>query len=45
MFRQLYDFGRGARTGQWSPLMAEVVANLDQQNMLGIVAYLASLDP
>jgi cytochrome c553 len=45
MFRQLYDFGHGARTGEWSPLMAQVVSNLDQEDMLAIVAYLASLDP
>jgi cytochrome c553 len=45
MFRQLYDFGHGARTGEWSPLMAQVVSNLDQDDMLAIVAYLASLDP
>jgi cytochrome c553 len=45
MFRQLYDFGHGARTGPWSPLMAQVVTKLDEQEMLAIVAYLASLDP
>ena len=45
MFRQLYDFRHGARTGEWSPLMAQVVSNLDQEDMLAIVAYLASLDP
>ncbi|WP_245266733.1 c-type cytochrome [Bradyrhizobium sp. WSM1743] len=45
MFRQLYDFGHGARNGEWSPLMTQVVSNLDQDDMLAIVAYLASLDP
>jgi cytochrome c553 len=45
MFRQLYDFSHGARTGEWSPLMAQVVSNLDQEDMLAMVAYLASLDP
>jgi cytochrome c553 len=45
MFRQLYDFRHGARTGEWSPLMAQVVTNLEQDDMLAIVAYLASLDP
>lgn len=45
MFRQLYDFQHGARTGEWSPLMAPVVANLDEQDLLAIVAYLASRDP
>jgi cytochrome c553 len=33
------------RTGEWSPLMTQVVSNLDQDDMLAIVAYLASLDP
>ena len=28
MFRQLYDFAHGTRTGEWSPLMVPVVANL-----------------
>jgi cytochrome c553 len=45
MFRQLYDFQHGARTGEWSRLMAQVVANLDEQDLLAIVAYLASRDP
>ncbi len=45
MFRQLYDFQHGARTGEWSPLMAQVVANLDEQDMLAIVAFIASRDP
>ena len=45
MFRQLYDFQHGARTGAWSPLMTQVVANLDEQDLLAIVAYLASRDP
>jgi cytochrome c553 len=45
IFRQLYDFKHGARAGEWSPLMAQVVSNLDQEDMLAIVAYLASLDP
>jgi cytochrome c553 len=45
MFRQLYDFQHGARTGAWSPLMAQVMTNLDEQDLLAIVAYLASRDP
>jgi cytochrome c553 len=45
LFRQLYDFARAARTGPWSPLMAPVVSNLDENDMLAIAAYLASLDP
>jgi cytochrome c553 len=44
LFRQLYDFQHGARTGEWSALMAPVLANLDEQDMIAIVAYLASRD-
>ena len=40
-----YGIRHGARTGEWSPLMAQVVSNLEQEDMLAIVAYLASLDP
>jgi cytochrome c553 len=45
MFRQLYDFRHGARAGEWSPLMVQAVATLDEQSLLAIVAYLASRDP
>ena len=45
MFRQLYDFQHAARAGEWSPLMAQAVANLDEEDLLAIVAYLASRDP
>jgi cytochrome c553 len=45
IFRQLYDFLHAARTGPWSPLMAPVVSNLDENDMLAMAAYLASLDP
>ena len=45
IFRQLWDFKYGARTGAWSPLMAQAVANLDEQDLVGIVAYLASREP
>jgi cytochrome c553 len=45
MFRQLYDFRHGARNGEWSPLMVQAVATLDEQDLLAIVAYLASRDP
>src|SRR5262245_2237568 len=43
--RRLYDFRHGARTGEWSPLMVQVVATLDEPDLLAIVAYLASRDP
>jgi len=45
MFRQLYDYQHGERSGPWSPLMAGVVANLDQDDVLNVVAYLAGLPP
>ena len=40
--RQLWDFKQGTRV---SPLMAPVVANLTSEDMMHIVAYLASLPP
>ena len=40
--RQLWDFKQGTRM---SPLMAPVVANLTAEDMMHIVAYLASLPP
>jgi cytochrome c553 len=43
--RQLYDFQHGARAGDWSPLMARVVTNFTDQELVSIVAYLASRDP
>ena len=43
--RQLYDFQREARIGRSSALMRVVVANLTEQDMVGITAYLASLPP
>jgi cytochrome c553 len=45
MFRQLYDFRHGARAGEWSQLMVQAVATLDEQDLLAIVAYLASREP
>lgn len=45
MFRQLYDFQHGARTGMWSPLMAGIVTNLTEDEMISIVAYLATRVP
>jgi cytochrome c553 len=45
LFRQLYDFQTGSRHGEWSALMKDPVANLTNDDMLSIVAYLASLEP
>jgi len=43
--RQLFDMKHGQRTGPWSPLMAKVVANLDEEALVSIAAYLASREP
>lgn len=43
--RQLYDMKHGQRTGPWSPLMVTVVANLDEEALVSIAAYLASREP
>jgi len=43
--RQLYDFQTGARGGAMGALMSPVVANLTTEDMVDIVAYLATLDP
>lgn len=43
--RQLFDMKHGQRTGPWSPLMAGAVANLDEDALISIAAYLASRDP
>ena len=42
LMRQLYDLQQGTRKGLWSPLMKQVVANLSQDDMLNVVAYVAS---
>jgi cytochrome c553 len=43
--RQLYDFQRGARAGAGGGLMSGVVANLNEEDMVSLVAYAASLKP
>lgn len=43
--RQMYDMKVGNRVGAWSPLMAPVLANLTNDDLLAISAYLASLEP
>ncbi|HET6145154.1 MAG TPA: c-type cytochrome [Candidatus Acidoferrales bacterium] len=45
LFRQLYDFQTGSRHGKWSPLMQDPVAQLTEDDMLNIAAYLSSLEP
>jgi len=43
--RQLYDIQHGERTGPWSPLMIGVVAQLNEEDLVSIAAYAASLTP
>jgi cytochrome c553 len=43
--RQLYDMQQGNRTGEWTELMAPVVAALEPEDLVNISAYLASLTP
>ena len=43
--RQLYDFKHGTRAGPWSALMARVVANLNEEDLVSLAAYLASQEP
>ncbi|MGH9680821.1 MAG: c-type cytochrome [Candidatus Acidiferrales bacterium] len=45
LMRQLYDIRQGDRTGAGTELMKPVVAHLNEDDMLAIVAYLASLAP
>ena len=42
LVRQLYDLKGGARAGEWSALMAPVVAGIDLDDMVAIAAYVAS---
>jgi len=45
MMRQLYDMKRGTRNGLQAQLMMPVIANLTNDDMTAIVAYLASIEP
>jgi len=45
LFRQLYDIQHANRMGLLTQLMKEPVAHLTQDDMISIVAYLASLPP
>jgi cytochrome c553 len=42
IYRQLNDIKIGTRNGAWTPLMKPVVANLTDDDMLSIAAYLAT---
>lgn len=43
--RQLYDFKRGTRAGPLAALMAPTVAHLNDDDVIALVAYVASLAP
>ena len=43
--RQFYDFKHGFRAGAWAVQMKEVVARMDEEDMLAIAAYLATQEP
>ena len=45
LFRQLYDLKHGLRAGTWAALMQPIVAPLDNDDMLALAAYCASLEP
>ena len=45
LFRQLFDMREGTRSGAASILMQQVVANLTDEDMVDISAYLASCTP
>jgi len=44
-FRQLYDIQHGSRKGPWSELMKAPVANLNEDDLVSIAAYVASRKP
>ncbi|HEY2823002.1 MAG TPA: c-type cytochrome [Candidatus Acidoferrum sp.] len=43
--RQLYDFKSGTRDGRYAPIMKPVVARLTDQDIVDLMAYIASLQP
>ena len=43
--RQLYDMQKGARAGEWSPLMKAAVAKLTLDDLVSIAAYASSRQP
>lgn len=45
MARQLYDLQTGVRNGAWSDLMDAAVADLTTEDIVDLVAYIASLEP
>ena len=45
MMRQMYDMQQGTRKGLWTGLMKPVVAPLSQEDLMDLVAYVASRTP
>ena len=45
IFKQLYGYQKGMRSGMWNPLMKDVVAKLTTDDMIAISAYTASVQP
>ena len=45
IFRQIYAFNRGYRSGQLAPIMKPVVASLSIDQMIDLAAYAGSLKP
>ena len=45
MARQMFDMKSGARSGTGVDLMKPIVANLNAEEILAIVAYVASREP
>ena len=45
LVRQMYDMQVGARDGEWTKLMKNVVAKLTDEDYVDIAAYVASLKP
>ena len=43
--RQMYDMQHGCRNGLWTGLMKPVVANLSDEDLLEISAYVAAQAP
>jgi cytochrome c553 len=41
----MYDMQAGARRGEWAELMKPVVANLSNEDLVNISAYVSSLMP
>ncbi len=45
LVRQMYDVQRGTRKGQSAPIMQPIVANLTNDDLVAIAAYVTSLAP